>query len=112
MWETLESRTLFAGNMTLSTAGAVATILGDVKGNAVAITPASGGYLVTPLNYTKLNGGSASLFVSSTVTQFKTNLGGGNDKLTVSDIALPTLTVADTGGDDFIQLNNSTFNTV
>jgi hypothetical protein len=106
MWETLEMRTLLS-NATLVTAGSMTTITGDVKDNRITIDATATGYLVTPGQYSLINGSSNAIAVPASVTQFKINLGGGIDKLVINGVAVDSLAIDTAGGDDYVQIQSS-----
>jgi hypothetical protein len=113
MWDTLEARILMSrgsgtgtpGNTLLAISGVTATLTGDEKYNSIQITPAPGGYLVTPIRLSTLNGSTSPVFVPATVQNFNVNLAGGIDQFYAYDLTFGALTLNMGGGDDEVSLN-------
>src|SRR4051794_12017690 len=82
--EQLESRRMFAGNVTITAdARLTATLVGDSRPNLLVVTLESDGsaYRVSGLRGTKVNGAAAVLITTSTALHFSVSLGKGNDSI-------------------------------
>ena len=82
--ETLESRRLLAGNVTVVGSDEfTATLTGDKKSNAIEVRlDGSDGYLIRGLKNTRINGKSELVLRSPTAVFMNVNLGKGNDAVT------------------------------
>ena len=111
-FESLERRSLLAGDVTAAVVDGRLVVTGDDFGNNVSIhrgdTPneivVQAGGSLRDLTTTTINGGSR--FVATGVTGLIVHLGDGDDTLSVRDVDIAGDVVIDTGmGDDDILLN-------
>ena len=109
--ESLESRTLLAGNVFASTIGGTLIIRGDALGNAITLErdgTAPGSFLLRGDDTTTVNG-EGTLFFQGVTRGVHVSLGGGNDALAVRNADLRRdLTVLLGRGDDRVLLQDVT----
>src|SRR5262245_56598606 len=106
-FESLEHRTLLAGNVTAAVAAGTLALNGDGSGNAIQVWQSGANWKVQGLG-TTVNG-SFSVQTFAGVTNIVAALEGGNDFIRVFDGVLPgALVVSDSGGNDVAQLSNIT----
>jgi hypothetical protein len=115
--ESLEFRKLLSGNVTVTAdANLNAQIVGDKGNNQIVITLNSGGgYLITGLKGTKVNGSPAVSINTQSAMNITVNLGAGNDRITFDGsaasggaFATQALSV-DTGkGNDIVTVSGTT----
>src|SRR4051812_3678573 len=82
MIESLETRRLLAGNVTVTDVGGVLSIIGDNKSNQVQITSdvSVTGYQINGLAGTTVNGGASAFFDAHFVARdVSVSMGNGDD---------------------------------
>jgi hypothetical protein len=91
-FQSLESRAMMTGNVTVSVVNGDLKINGDSKDNEITVVQAvtqgtaePGRFYVTGLNGTRINGNSAGAYFNNVTRDFAISLGGGNDRLTLGD---------------------------
>lgn len=87
--ETLETRSMMAGNVTASVSGGTLVIKGDIHANEIMISQTSstvGAYTITPIagSNTKINSGVAAVNFLN-VVRFDIRMNGGNDKVGIGN---------------------------
>lgn len=86
--ESLERRTVLAGNVTAQLVGATLLLTGDPLGNAVVVASVTGGKLAVVIDGTTTINGSTNPFVTARpVVNVVANLGAGNDGISFSNTA-------------------------
>ena len=107
-FESLEGRLMMAGNVAANVTGGDLVLTGDNAGNIVEIrqvqlnnAPIPGRFLVTGLNGTTINGQASQVF-QNVNDDFRINLNGGNDRVTLRCIHVPGIEV------DVVNLNRVT----
>src|SRR5215510_1169216 len=91
-FESLESRQLMAGNVSVSVSLGDLVVTGDAQDNALQIiqarqngVPTPGRYWIAPTNGTLINGQASGRYVNNVFHDMRINLGAGKDSLTLSD---------------------------
>ena len=107
-YQTLESRKLLAGDVTVSLDGSTLNVLGDGEANQVEIIGlADGSAVVTGLDGTTINGGTAAFSAEADLDEVQIQLEGGDDELTISGLVLnDSLTIETDDGDDSADIQN------
>ena len=96
-FESLENRTLMAGNVVSSINNGFLNLCGDAKGNQFLVRQTSSGdWCVTGINKTKIDGQKSQTFSDVCSINIKTL--GGNDVVGVATGCLPGFLCVDTGG--------------
>lgn len=107
--ETLERRTLFAGNIFAAfNAGTRALLLtGDGLSNAAVVGPAAGGNIqITGQLGTTINGAATMVIPGAGLGAVTSNLGAGNDSIAINDLLMGSFNLWETTGNDRVNLNN------
>jgi len=115
-FESLESRTVLAGNVTASVTNGLLVVNGDNGDNQIAITQnANGGIRISALNLngtTTINGQAGPIVLGNVTQGARISLGNGDDLLQLSGAANSALTFGGTtsidlgNGDDQLQFSN------
>jgi len=113
--DSLEPRRLLSGNVTVTAdADLNAQLIGDKRNNAIVITlDSSGGYLVSGVNGTTVNGVPAVVINTPSAMNFNIDLGSGNDQISFDGVtsgafATQALTIATGKGNDIVTLSGTT----
>lgn len=112
-FESLESRTVLAGDVTASVTNGFLVLNGDSGDNRIAITQsANGGIQISALDGTTINGQAGPVSLGNVTQGARINLGSGDDLLQLTGDASSPLTFAGTtnidlgNGDDELQFSN------
>jgi hypothetical protein len=107
-FETLETRTLMAGNVTAAVAGGVLTITGDKSANVITVTELSGGRFQIVGGATKINGKNQTFVTDPVTSSVNINMQGGSDSLVLHDASVDGghLTILMGDGNDTATLSN------
>ena len=112
--ETLEQRTLLAGNLTAQLVGQTTFLSGDSADNSVEILVDNGNVVLRGLDNTTINGATTELVItagSPAMGHLITSLGNGNDSLVINGVTINGNVTVDGGaGDDQIGIVNTTVN--
>lgn len=86
--ESLERRTVLAGNVTAQLLGPTLLLTGDSLGNAVVVASVAGGkFAVVSDGSTTINGSTEPFVTTKSVRNIVANLGAGNDGISFSNTA-------------------------
>src|SRR6188768_644901 len=114
MFEMLESRRMLAGNVTAAYDGGTNTFsaVGDNKANDIVVEAETGGYKVTGLNGTTVNGSATPQFVPTPgFTNLAVSLGNGEDDLllqpgtSISYLSALSVNIDTGNGDDDVEVH-------
>lgn len=111
--ESMEIRTLLAGNVLASLSNGTLSLTGDDSANTVAVTVSEGNVVVRGLSGTTINGAATDFVAvtgSSTIAgSLKISLGGGNDTAAVGAVTITgDLSFNGGSGDDVLGLKGTT----
>ncbi len=101
-YQILEPRKLLAGDVTVTVDGSALRVVGDADANQIQIIGrADGSAVVTGLDGTTINGGSAEFSADADLRTAQIELGDGNDEVEIRGLVLRNaLTVRTGGGSD------------
>ena len=107
-YQSLETRKLLAGDVTVSVDGSTLNVLGDGDANQVQIIgQADGSAVVTGLDGTTINGGTTAFSAAAGLNAAQVQLEGGDDELTILGLTLDnSLTVRTGDGNDSADIQN------
>jgi hypothetical protein len=110
-FDCLESRTVLAGNVTISSSNGILSILGDAAANDIRVqSTAPGSITITGLNGTTLNGGAGPLTITNFNKNLSIRLNDGDDSVELIGLHVNKQANIDLGaGNNTLQISNTTF---
>ena len=106
--ETLERRTLFAGNIfaAYNPVTRALSLNGDGLSNSAIVGPAAGGGIRIDGVATTINGAATVFIPAPNLGAVSVNLNAGNDSIVVNDILMGSFNLLETTGNDRVNLND------
>ncbi len=110
-FDCLESRTVLAGNVIISTKTGILSILGDSAANELRVeSTAPGSITITALNGTTLNGGAGPLTLTNFTKNLSVRLNGGDDSLELIGLQVNRQATIDLGaGNNTLVISDTDF---